>query len=109
MGDRENRILGLAFAAMFSVSYAGLYPMLTGNFVIYWYPYWPAPAALLYVLGGILLQAWFCLSAPDRRIGPGLGHAVPHRNRLFPSDARIQRSLHELTTGEPLDVQHRGL
>lgn len=27
--------------------------------MIYAYPYWPRPLAAAYVLGGILVQAWF--------------------------------------------------
>ena len=72
MGGREARILGLAFAAMFSMSYAALYPMLTSNFVIYWRPAWPAPLALFYILGGILLQAWFCYRRRTAVSGNGL-------------------------------------
>ena len=56
-----NRI---ATASLFSLFYVSMYPVLTGGFVIYHYPYWPPLLALMYVLGGILLQAWFCF---DRR------------------------------------------
>ena len=51
----------IIIAAMFSLLYAALYPLLVGGFVIYWYPYWPAPVAATYVIGGILLQVWFCV------------------------------------------------
>jgi peptidoglycan/LPS O-acetylase OafA/YrhL len=50
----------LAIAAGFLVLYVSMYPVLTGGFVIYHYPYWPPPLAATYVLLGILLQAWFC-------------------------------------------------
>lgn len=53
--------IGLAF----SVLYVSLYPILTGQFVIYHYPPWPRPLATTYVLIGILVQGWFCFS--DRR------------------------------------------
>jgi hypothetical protein len=58
-------------AAAFSVLYAGLFPVLTGGFVIYHHPYWPAPLAAVYVAGGILVQAWFCFG-PQRRSRKGL-------------------------------------
>jgi len=45
---------------VFSLSYVGLYPMLTGHSIIYFYPYRSATMAAAYVAGGILLQGWFC-------------------------------------------------
>ena len=56
----EGRTIRIIIAVMFSLLYAGMFPMLIGGFVIYWYPYWPAPVAVAYVIGGILLQTWFC-------------------------------------------------
>lgn len=53
--------IGLAF----SLLYGSLYPILSGQFVIYHYPPWPPPLAATYVLIGILVQGWFCFS--DRR------------------------------------------
>jgi hypothetical protein len=47
-------------AAAFSLLYVSMYPILTGGFVVYVYPYWPPPLAITYILLGILLQAWFC-------------------------------------------------
>ena len=61
MGRRDAQVaLGIGIAVVFSLVYLGLFPMLTGGFVIYWYPYWPVPLAIAYVGGGILLQAGFC-------------------------------------------------
>jgi hypothetical protein len=54
------RTVGIVIAILFSLFYIGLYPMLTGRSVIYWYPYWSPALAAAYVAGGILLQAWFC-------------------------------------------------
>lgn len=45
---------------MFSLIYVSLYPMLTGSFIIYWYPHWPSDLALAYIAGGIVLQGLFC-------------------------------------------------
>ena len=53
-------ILGIITAALFSLLYLCLYPMLIGNFVIYWYPYWSSGAATGYIAGGILLQGGLC-------------------------------------------------
>jgi hypothetical protein len=55
-------ITGIVIAVLFSLVYAAWYPMLIGSFrpLIYWYPYWPRPLAIVYVAGGILLQTWFC-------------------------------------------------
>jgi hypothetical protein len=47
-------------AIAFSLFYVNMYAILVGGFVIYHYPYWSPPWAATYVLGGILLQAWFC-------------------------------------------------
>jgi hypothetical protein len=53
-------------AAVFSLFYVSMYPILVGGFVIYVYPYWSPPVAVTWVLGGILMQAWFCFA----RTGP---------------------------------------
>lgn len=49
-------------AALFSVFYAAMYPILVGGFVIYVYPYWSPRVAVAWILGGILVQIGFCLS-----------------------------------------------
>lgn len=60
MTTRDNRDWwSIAIALVFSLYYLQLYPILIGGFVIYAYPYWPRPLAAAYVLGGILVQAWF--------------------------------------------------
>ena len=64
--------VGLGIAVLFSLLYVSLYPMLTGNFVIYWYPAWPTPLAAAYVAGGILVQAWFCFRRGTRVTGRSL-------------------------------------
>ena len=43
----------------FSLIYVGLYRTLIGGGAIYRYPSWPPAFAVAFVLGGILLQAWF--------------------------------------------------
>lgn len=58
--DQMAVVIRLVLSVGFSLLYVAMYPMLIGGFVIYWYPYWPAPIAAAYVIGGILLQAWFC-------------------------------------------------
>jgi hypothetical protein len=61
----------LFIAATFSLVYVSLYPILIGGFVIYVYPYWSPAVALAWVVGGILVQAWFCfVSARTPRSGP---------------------------------------
>jgi len=60
----------LIVAIGFSLLYAGMYPVLTGGGVIYHYPYWASPLAATYVLGGILLQAWFCFARRRRSRHP---------------------------------------
>jgi peptidoglycan/LPS O-acetylase OafA/YrhL len=64
--DRTSRIV---IAMVFSLLYVGLYPMLTGHSIIYFYPYWSPTLAAAYVAGGILLQGWFCYNwgAPVRK------------------------------------------
>jgi hypothetical protein len=54
-------IVRVVIAAMFSLLYVSLYPILTGGFVIYFYPYWSREAATLYIFGGVVLQTAFCL------------------------------------------------
>jgi hypothetical protein len=48
-------------AALFSLLYLCLYPMLTGTFVIHWSRPWSRGAATAYVASGILLQVGLCL------------------------------------------------
>jgi hypothetical protein len=66
-------ITRLITAAGFSLLYMSMYPVLTGGFVIYRYPYWTPPVAASYVLGGVLLQAWFCFGSRRRA---GRPHAL---------------------------------
>jgi hypothetical protein len=63
-------------AAAFSLYYVSMYPILIGGFVIYVYPYWSPGAALTWILGGILVQAWFCFVSTS---GPRAGPAVTVR------------------------------
>jgi hypothetical protein len=62
-------IKSILTAAAFSSLYVSMYPILTGGFVVYVYPYWPPPLAITYILIGILLQTWFCFG----RRGPATG------------------------------------
>jgi hypothetical protein len=39
-GHHVRTGIGILVAVAFSVLYAGLYPLLIGGFVIYFYPYW---------------------------------------------------------------------
>jgi len=74
----------LLIAAAFSLYYVSMYPILIGGGVIYVYPYWSPVAALAWVAGGVLVQAWFSLrrSGTVRRsgvlsqIGAGLLYAA---------------------------------
>lgn len=76
MGRRQVQIVGYVIAAMFSLFYISLYPSLTGGSVFYFYPYWPRPLALLYILGGVLIQAWFCYARCDAESRRGVGGQV---------------------------------
>jgi hypothetical protein len=71
-----NPFLGRAAAIVtsttFSLIYVSLYQILIGGYVIYRYPYWQPHAAVAYVFGGIILQAWFVFRA----------WRVPSRERL---------------------------
>lgn len=62
-------IKSLLAAVAFSSLYVSMYPVLTGGYVIYVYPYWSPLLALSYIAGGILLQAWFCMSHGMRKAG----------------------------------------
>ena len=53
-------IKSIVTAAAFSLVYLCMYPVLTGQFVIYVYPKWPPPLAVTYILIGMVIQAWFC-------------------------------------------------
>lgn len=64
--------IGIVIAVLYSLAYAGLYPMLTGSYVIYWYPYWPASLAIAYIAGGVLIQASFCYVRGMTTGRPGL-------------------------------------
>ena len=61
-----KRIARLLVAATFSLLYVSMYPILIGGGVIYVYPYWPPAAALAWVAGGVLVQAWFSLRRSGR-------------------------------------------
>jgi hypothetical protein len=69
MGKRS-----IFIAVAFSLHYVSMYPILIGGFVYYVYPYWSPRAAIAWVLGGILVQAWFCFASRPRgpRAGPAL-------------------------------------
>jgi hypothetical protein len=54
-------ILGIIVAALLSLVYLGMYSMLIGHTAIYCHPAWSRAAAAVYVAGGILVQARFCL------------------------------------------------
>jgi hypothetical protein len=58
---RTQTIVGIIIAALFSLLYLCLYPMLTGDSVIYWYPPWSSAGAMAYIAGGILLQGGLCI------------------------------------------------
>jgi hypothetical protein len=74
----------LLIAAAFSLFYVSMYPILVGGFVIYVYPYWSPAAALTWVAGGMLVQAWFSLRRPGTirrsgvlgQVGAGLLYAA---------------------------------
>jgi hypothetical protein len=78
---RTGRIV---IAFVFSRLYVGLYPMLTGHSIIYFYPYWSPIQAAAYVAGGIVLQGAFCYNwrVPVRKrdvaaqVLMGLGYLV---------------------------------
>ena len=76
MALRTQTIAGIVIAALFSLLYVCLYPMLTGGFVIYWYPYWSSAAATAYIAGGILLQGGFCLYRRNEVTVSSLGAQV---------------------------------
>jgi hypothetical protein len=57
------RVMAMLTGIVFTLAYAGLYQILIGGGVIYRYPSWPPAFAAGFVLGGILLQAWFVFRA----------------------------------------------
>ena len=59
--ERSRKMKSILAAVAFSLFYISMYPVLTGQFVVYVYPYWPPPLAITYILIGIVVQAWFCL------------------------------------------------
>jgi hypothetical protein len=67
----SRMIKRIAIAAAFSLFYISLYPILIGGYVIYVYPYWSPGAAIAWVAGGIVLQAWLG-ARPGSRRGSGL-------------------------------------
>lgn len=69
MTNRERiviRMVAGVIAVGFALLYLGLYPVLTGGFVIYVYPHWPRAVAATYVFAGILVQGWFCFWPAER-------------------------------------------
>jgi hypothetical protein len=62
----------IVIAGAFSLFYVSMYPILIGGFVIYVYPYWSPPVAVAWVLGGILVQAWFCFGRAKAAAGSRL-------------------------------------
>jgi len=54
---------GISFfiAGAFSLVSVSLYPVLRGEFVIHHYPPWSVAQSAVYILGGVLLQVWFCI------------------------------------------------
>jgi hypothetical protein len=73
---RPLRTIGILIAVLHSLLYVGLYPMLTGGFVIYWYPYWSPTVAMAYVAGGILLQGLFCYRRGSTVTGQSLAAQI---------------------------------
>jgi hypothetical protein len=73
----------IVIGAAFSLCYVGIYPILIGGFVVYVYPYWSPAAALAWVVGGILLQAWFCVVSRPR--GPRPGPAMTASRSTMPT------------------------
>jgi len=71
-------------AVAFALCYFAMYPVLVGGFVVYVYPYWSPRVAAAWILGGILVQAWFCFprstatttSRPLTQVGAGLLYAA---------------------------------
>jgi hypothetical protein len=76
-------VRGLLIAAAFSLFYASMYPILTGGFVIYVYPYWSPRATVTWIVGGILVQAWFCLLSTPR--GPRAGPVMTLSRSTLPT------------------------
>ena len=70
----------IVIAGAFSLFYASMYPTLVGEFVIYVYPYWSPRAAVAWIVGGILVQAWFCFVSRSR--GPRAGPAMTASHRM---------------------------
>jgi hypothetical protein len=76
-------VKAIFIGAAFSLFYVGMYPILIGGFVIYVYPYWSPAAALAWVVGGILVQAWFCFVSRSR--GPRAGPAMAVSKSTLPT------------------------
>ena len=78
----ESAVIGqpIFIAALFSLFYASMYPILVGGFVIYVYPYWSPLVAVAWILGGILVQGGFCLArlraASDSKLLTQVGAGV---------------------------------
>jgi hypothetical protein len=61
-------MINIFTAAIFSLFYVSLYPVLRGQFVIYHRPAWSGAQAAAFVMGGVVVQGLFCLA---RRGRPG--------------------------------------
>ena len=55
-----KHLVSIILAVTFSLFYICLYPVFRREFVIYAYPPWSVAQATIYILGGILVQGWFC-------------------------------------------------
>ena len=60
-------IKSIVTAAAFSLVYLCMYPVLTGQFVIYVYPKWPPPLAVTYILIGMVIPVIVLLTKKGRR------------------------------------------
>ena len=69
-------------AVAFSLYYVTMYPILVGGFVIYVYPSWSPRAALAWIVGGVLLQAWFCFVSRSSRPRAGPALTASHKMTL---------------------------
>ena len=62
-------MINIFTAAIFSLFYVSLYPVLRGQFVIYHHPAWSGAQAAAFVAGGVLVQGLFCLARRGRPAG----------------------------------------
>jgi hypothetical protein len=83
----------LVIAAAFSLFYVSMYPILIGGGVIYVYPYWSPAAALAWVAGGMLVQAWFALRRSGTIRRSGVLSQVGRRTFVRSEHCRVVRRL----------------